>query len=54
MVKVIKTGEPGPANLTWEDKNPSSYLFNTGVQDKLGQTISRAKEELQKNDSSKK
>ncbi len=49
MVRVVKTDKPGPTDLTWEDKNPSSYLLSTGVQTKLDQTLKKVKEEIRRN-----
>jgi len=31
MIKFFHIREPGPTDLTWEDKNPVDYLFHSTV-----------------------
>lgn len=53
MVRVVKTDKPGQTDLTWEDRNPSSYLLSTGIQTKLDRTLKKVKEEIRQNTSKK-
>lgn len=43
MSKNFKSLKSCPTDLTWEEQNPSSYLFNGEVLTKLQQAIERAK-----------
>lgn len=43
MPKHFKSAKPCVTDLTWEEKNPSSYLFNVEVLTKLQQAIEKFK-----------
>jgi hypothetical protein len=48
MTKRYKTAKPCPTDLTWEERNSSSYLFNVEVLTKLQQTIKKSRGEEMK------
>ena len=48
MTKYFKTKKPCPTDLTWEERNPSSYLFDVEILAKLQRTIEKARKEEKK------
>ena len=42
--------KPCPTDLTWEEKNPSSYLFNNKALVKLRKTLKKIKKEVKNNE----
>ena len=44
MTMKSKFTKLGPTELTWDEQNPSSYLFNSEVYFELRKTIEREKE----------
>jgi hypothetical protein len=45
MPERFDIAKPGPTDLTWEERNPSSYLFNVEVLTKLRQAIEKFRKE---------
>lgn len=45
MSKYFKGIKPCPTDLTWEEQNPSSYLFDVESLTKLEQAIEKYKKE---------
>ena len=51
MIRFFKSRRPGPADLTWEEKNSADYLYHPKDTSKLRDFIERerkSKEEPQK------
>ena len=46
----IMSRKPCPTDLTWEEKNPSSYLFNNKALVKLRKTLKKIKKEVKNNE----
>ena len=53
MLKYLKTEKPSPTDLTWEEQNPSSYLFNVEALTNLQKAFEEFREELTSNEGRK-
>lgn len=51
MKEHFKSGKPLPTDLSWQEENPSSYLFDPEVLKELEEAIAEAKGEIERSGS---